>query len=52
MSGRLDLVLRAPRAITPDGERALELGVRAGRIVTVAAWGAGLAGAADQARVY
>ena len=39
-----DLVVRAARAVLPDGERACEVGVRGGRIVAVAPAGAGLPG--------
>ena len=39
-----DLVVRAARALTPDGERAVEVGVRAGRVAAVEPLGAGLAG--------
>ncbi len=38
----LDLVIRAERAILPDGARGAEVGVRDGRIVAVEAPGAGL----------
>ncbi|MGH3585404.1 MAG: amidohydrolase family protein, partial [Pseudonocardia sp.] len=31
----MDLVFRAARAVTPDGERACDVGVRDGRIVAV-----------------
>ncbi|MFD6178504.1 MULTISPECIES: allantoinase AllB [unclassified Isoptericola] len=40
-----DLVVRAARALTPDGERAVEVGVTAGRIAAVVPLGTGLAGA-------
>ncbi|MGW8568133.1 allantoinase AllB [Isoptericola sp. NPDC055881] len=40
-----DLVVRAARALTPDGERAVEVGVTDGRIAAVVPLGAGLAGA-------
>jgi allantoinase len=40
-----DLVVRAARALTPDGERAVEVGVTDGRIAAVVPLGTGLAGA-------
>lgn len=40
----LDLVIRAERAYTPEGVRAVEVGVRDGKIVEVQALGAGLQG--------
>ncbi|MCK9796047.1 allantoinase AllB [Isoptericola sp. 4D.3] len=40
-----DLVVRAARALTPDGERAVEVGVTAGRITAVVPLGTGLLGA-------
>ncbi|WP_154794966.1 allantoinase AllB [Occultella kanbiaonis] len=40
-----DLVIRAERAITPDGSAAVEIGIRDGAIATIAPLGAGLAGA-------
>lgn len=39
-----DLVIRAARAITPDGERAVEIGIRAGRIAVVSDLGSALSG--------
>lgn len=45
VSGALDLVVRAERAYTPEGVRAVEVGVHQGRIVAVEALGAGLEGA-------
>lgn len=39
-----DLVIRADRALLPEGQAAVEIGVRDGRIATVAAAGAQLAG--------
>ncbi len=43
--GRLDLVVRAPRAIVGGEQRSVEVGVRDGRIVAIEALGAGLSGA-------
>lgn len=43
-SGTLDLVIKAQRAYTPEGIRAVEVGIENGRIVAVAEYGAGLAG--------
>ncbi len=43
----LDLVIRAERAVLPDGERGAEVGVRDGRVVVVAPLGAGLPAAAE-----
>ncbi|MEL7974229.1 allantoinase AllB [Isoptericola sp. F-RaC21] len=40
-----DLVVRAARAVTPEGERAVEVGVTDGRIAAVVPLGTGLAGA-------
>ncbi|MGF0117530.1 allantoinase AllB [Promicromonospora sp. Marseille-Q5078] len=40
-----DLVVRAARALTPEGERAVEVGVTDGRIAAVVPLGAGLEGA-------
>lgn len=40
----LDLVIRAERAYTPEGVRAVEVGVRHGKIVEVQTLGAGLQG--------
>ena len=42
-----DLVVRAGRAVLPDGERAAEIGVAGGRIVAVEPAGAGLSGARE-----
>jgi len=39
-----DLVIRAARAVLPDGERACEVAVRDGRVVEIGSAGAGLAG--------
>ena len=39
-----DLVVRAARAVTPEGERGVEVGVVEGRIVAVEPLGSGLAG--------
>jgi allantoinase len=44
VSGRFDLVVRAPRAVTPDGERPVELGIDGGRIVEVVPLGTRLDG--------
>lgn len=41
----LDLVIRAQRAYTPEGVRAVEVGVRGGKIVAVEELGAGLGSA-------
>ncbi|HJQ06945.1 MAG TPA: allantoinase AllB [Nocardioides sp.] len=41
----LDLVIRARRVLTPDGERAASVGVRDGRIVAIEAYDADLAAA-------
>ncbi|HWV75830.1 MAG TPA: allantoinase AllB [Isoptericola sp.] len=40
-----DLVVRAARAVTPEGERAVEVGVTDGRIAAVVPLGTGLTGA-------
>ncbi|GAB6937225.1 allantoinase AllB [Isoptericola variabilis] len=40
-----DLIVRAARAVTPEGERAVEVGVTDGRIAAVVPLGTGLAGA-------
>ncbi|WP_166849388.1 allantoinase AllB [Isoptericola sp. BMS4] len=41
---RHDLVLRAARAVTPEGERAVEVGVTDGRVAAVVPLGTGLVG--------
>jgi allantoinase len=45
--GALDLVIRAERAYTPEGLRAVEVGVRDGKIVAIEELGFGLGGAAE-----
>lgn len=43
-TGALDLVIRAERAYTPEGVRAVEVGVAGGKIVAIEDLGAGLTG--------
>ncbi|MEN5073706.1 allantoinase AllB [Isoptericola cucumis] len=43
--GPFDLVVRAARAVLPEGERAVEVGVSCGRVAAVAPLGTGLRGA-------
>jgi allantoinase len=45
--GALDLVIRAEQAYTPEGLRAVEVGVRDGKIVAIEELGFGLGGAAE-----